>query len=180
MHIQQIILAIINVVGGILVISSYVQGIKANPQNSGDAWGGVPKTIKPVYIASMLLAAAGYFAFTYFVLFELEPDKVEIADFFDFRIFHVIYALILIPSAIWMPLTFAMLGNPRRSLWWAIRITLAVVGLASLSLLAALVLSSPKDSTFVYWLSIAGIVAFCVQTALLDALIWPAYFPVKR
>ena len=28
------------------------------------------------------------------------------------------------------------------------------------------------------WMSpLAGLAAFCFQTALLDALVWPAYFP---
>ena len=179
MELEQIVLGLINVAGGALVIGSYVQGALAHPRVRGDAWGGVPARIKPLYTVSMLLAAAGYFAFTYFVLFRLNPDDVKVGGVFGFGLFYALYALILLPSAIWMPLTFAMLERPRHWLWWAIRITLLVVGLASLCLLAALLLLTPSESSAVYWLAIAGVVAFCVQTALLDALVWPVYFPVK-
>ena len=37
-----------------------------------------------------------------------------------------------------MPLTFAWLAEPSPALWWAIRLDLAIVGLASLALLAAI------------------------------------------
>ena len=173
-------LGAINVVGGILVIGSYVQGLKAHPALRDGLWGHVPLRIRPFYGVSGLLAAAGYLAFTYFVMFSLEPDEAEIANTFSFKLFLIIYALILFPSALWMPLTFAMLENPSRGLWREIRITLAVVGLASLGMLAALLGLNTREPAFIYWLAVAGTVAFCIQTALLDALVWPAFFPVKR
>jgi len=180
MHTQQIALGLINLIGGSLVLASYIYGISAHPDNRANAWGGVPSAIKPLYTVSMLLAAAGYFAFTYLILFRLDPDEVIIANTFNFQLFHVVYALILFPSAMWMPLTFSMLEHPRSSLWWAIRATLTIVGLASLGLLASLVLLKPIESTFLHWLAVAGSAAFCIQTALLDALVWPAFFPIKR
>jgi hypothetical protein len=179
MHDVQIALGGLNVVGGVLVIGSYLLGVRAHPQTAGQAWGGVPRRLKPFYVASMLTAAAGYFAFTYHVLFSIDPDEVEVLGAFGFGVFILIYALILLPSAIWMPLTFAMLDRPRRWLWWAIRITLLIVGLASLALVIALLTICPKDGNVVYWLAVAGSVAFAIQTALLDALVWPVYFPVK-
>jgi uncharacterized membrane protein len=180
MDAEQIILACINVVGGVLVIGSYVREIRAHPRTRNDAWGGVPRRLIRPYVVSMLLAAAGFFLFTYFILFRLEPSEARIADTFDFSLFYVIYALILFPSALWMPLTFSMLERPRRSMWWAIRLTLAVVGLASVWLLVSLLLTSPKEPTWAFGLAVAGSAAFCVQTALLDAIVWPAYFPLKR
>jgi hypothetical protein len=60
----------------------------------------------------MLLAAAGYFAFTYFVLFRLDPTITRVLGRFPFDLFNVLYAVILIPSALWMPLTlFALEGS---------------------------------------------------------------------
>ena len=177
MHIQQIVLVCINVIGGIAVLVSYLHGFRTHPETKGDAWGHVPQSIKPLYTVSMLLAAAGYFLFTYYILFRLDPDEVRIADYFTFTLFPVLYALILVFSALWMPLTFAMLERPGRGLWVAIRLTLAIVGLASLGLLAALVGLQPGEPGVAYWLAIAGSAAFCLQTALLDALVWPVYFP---
>jgi hypothetical protein len=179
LHSLQIALGGMNIAGGILVIGSYVQGIRSNPANSNALWGGVPKTIKPLYTVSMLLAAAGYFAFSYYVFFRIDPDAAEIGGIFDFKLFLILYGLILFPSAMWMPLTFAMLKKPSRALWWAIRITLFVVGLGSLGLLLALLGLEPVESPPLRWLAVAGSVFFCVQTALLDALVWPRYFKVQ-
>jgi hypothetical protein len=177
---QQIALASMIAVGGILVIGSYVQGIRAHPATRNDAWGHVPKRLMPYYTRSMLLAAAGFFLFTYFVLFRVEPDEMDLANVFGFWWFILLYALVLFPSALWMPLTFRILERPSRRLWWAIRVTLAIVGLGSLGLLATLLALEQREPAVYYWLAIAGTVFFCIQTAVLDALIWPVYFPVRR
>ena len=59
MHMDKRRLALVVVIGGILVLGSYVHGIVTNPETRGDVWGGVPQAIQPLYTVSMLLAAAG-------------------------------------------------------------------------------------------------------------------------
>jgi hypothetical protein len=44
-------------------------------------------------------------------------------------------------------------------------------------MVAALIALQPREPRAAYALAVAGSVAFSIQTALLDALIWPAYFP---
>jgi len=121
---------------------------------------------------------SGYFAYTYFIFFRLDPEEARIANRLGFTVFNVIYVAILIPSALYMPLTFKMLEQPSPGLWWTVRLDLAVVGLASLGLIAALLTLRPRRPAWAYWLAVAGSVAFSIQTALLDALIWPALFPL--
>jgi hypothetical protein len=118
----------------------------------------------------MLSAALGYFLFSGFLLFAMEPAEL--------RLTNRCYLLILAPSALWMPLTFRMLEVPSLGLWVAIRTVLALVGLGSVGLLGALVMVDRGASRAGRVLAIAGAVAFVVQTALLDAIVWPAYFPV--
>jgi hypothetical protein len=77
-----------------------------------------------------------------------------------------------------MPLTYAAIDHHSVGLYWAIRITLAVVGLGSLTLLMALLSLRTGGSSYAYWLAVAGSAAFCLQTAVLDALVWPAFFKV--
>jgi len=179
MHAQQIALGLINVVGGILVLGSYAHGIITHPANRDAIWGGVPETIKPLYTANMLFAAAGYLAFTYFVMFSLNRDNAQLANLSGFKVFYIIYAFILFPSALWMPLTYAALGHPANSLYcWAVRVILAIVGLASLALLGGLLSLHSSESSPVYWLAVAGSVFFCIQTAVLDAVVWSVYFRV--
>jgi hypothetical protein len=180
MDCEQIILGVINIVGGTLVIGSYVVGIRLHPSTRDSAWGGIPAPLKLAYIFSMLLAAAGYFAFSNFIIFRLDPEYIRDANSFGYSMFILVYCLVLFPSALWMPLTFRMLDKPNRILWYAIRLTLAVVGIGSLGLLALLIIVNHNEATWVYGLAIAGSVAFCIQTAVLDALVWPWYFPTKR
>jgi hypothetical protein len=170
-------LIFLNIVGGTAVLCSYVHGLTTHPLTRGDVWGGVPESLKPLYTVSMLCAAAGYFPFTYYILTRLDAQRVRIAGF-GYGIFHVLYAGVLVFSALWMPLTFAMLEAPSLPLWYTIRLTLAIVGLASLAILAALLTQRPRETGIAYWTAVIGSVAFCVQTTLLDALVWPAFFPV--
>jgi hypothetical protein len=176
---QKVALCIINVIGGIAVLGSYVIGIMGHPETRDALWGEVPKAIMPLYTVSMFTAAAGYLAFTGFILFRLEPGEVTIAGRFSYDLFLWLYALILVPSALWMPLTFLVIGQPSVAAWAGVRLVLAITGLASLCLLGALVAVQPADPAWAHRLAIAGAVAFCFQTAVLDALVWTAYFPSR-
>jgi hypothetical protein len=48
----------------------------------------------------MFLAATGCFAFTYFILFRLNPSETRVFSRFPFDLFNVLYAAILISSAL--------------------------------------------------------------------------------
>jgi hypothetical protein len=175
MHPQKRAMLWINVLGGIAVLGSYAHGFGTHPTASEALWGGVPQGIRPLYTVGMVSAAAGYFAFTYFLL-RSNPERVRIDASFGFGLLNGLYIGILVPSALWMPLTFTMLAQPSTSLWYAIRIVLAVVGLASIGLLGSLIRLRPQRPAWAYWLAVVGGVAFSIQTAVLDALIWPTYF----
>ena len=66
---QQIILLIINILGGAAVIGSYVFGLSGQSGGTNVLWGGVPSSLRPVYTVSMILSALGFFAFIYFILY---------------------------------------------------------------------------------------------------------------
>ena len=178
MHPQKRVLLGIILVGGPAVLGSYVIGLLTHSASRAAIWGGVPHEIRPVYTVSMLLAALGYFAFTYLILFRLDASVVRMAGRFRFGLFNVLYAIILFPSAAWMPLTVAMVERPSAGLWLAIRLVLAAVGVASAGLVAALFSLKPRRPDRVYWLAVMGSIAFCFQTTVLDALVWTALFPL--
>lgn len=160
----------LNVAGGAAVLASYAWGLGHLGENAARAWGGVPEGLRPIYQTSMLLAAAGYFPMTLFVLAGLRSGRsTETVTLF--------YAAILACSAAWLPLTCAMLDRPSATLWWMIRIDLAIVGMASLAVLAIVLGRSPSGLRAA---AIAGALAFSTQTALLDAIVWPAYFFAPR
>jgi hypothetical protein len=176
MVIQQIILLIINVIGGIAVIGSYILGFNAQAGSANALWGGVPVNIRPVYGISMILAALGYFAFLYFIFFRLNPSDVKIAGIFNFSLFYAIFLAILISSAFWMPLTNVYVSNPSTGVWIGVRTVLTLVGLASIALVWALLSLQTKVPGISYWLAVAGSGYFAFHTAVLDAIIWAALF----
>jgi hypothetical protein len=176
MGIQQIILLIINILGGVAVIGSYILGLRGQSGGTNILWGGVPGDIRPVYTVSMILSALGYFAFIYYIFFRLDPAQVKIFGISGFVMFYVIFLLILIPSALWMPLTNTYVGNPSTGIWIGIRTVLAIVGLSSIALLCALVTLQGKVPGVAYWLAIIGSGYFAFHTTILDAIIWAALF----
>jgi hypothetical protein len=166
--------ALLNATGGAAVLASYAWGLSWLGSDASRAWGGVPEALRPIYQVSMLLAAAGYFPMTLFVLAGERSGRTATASA------TTLYAAILVGSAAWLPLTCVMLEQPSTALWWAIRLDLAVVGAASLGVLALVARARPPGSPLAWKAAVAGAVLFCVQTALLDALVWPAYFPGAR
>lgn len=180
MHPQIRRLVVLNVVGGAAVLGSYAWGLLARSESVGALWGGVPDALRPLYTTNMLLAAAGYFLFTPYVLLRLPPDATRVAGGFGYRAFAALYALVLVPSALWMPLTFLVLEHPSAWLWWIVRLDLALVGLGAVGICAALLaLRAPAPAPRGRVLAVVGTLPFVLQTAVLDALVWPAYFALR-
>ncbi len=173
---SQVILLIINIIGGAAVIGSYIFGLRGQSGGAAVLWGGVPENVRPVYFVSMIISALGYFAFIYYILFRLDPSRVSIAGVSGFTMFYVIFILMLIPSAFWMPLTNLYVSNPGTGLWVSVRIVLAVVGLASIGLFLALLTMQGKVPGAAHWLAVIGSGYFAFHTAILDAIVWAALF----
>jgi hypothetical protein len=167
----------INILGGIAVLGGYAWGLANHPTGADALWGGVPAWLRSIFIVNMVLAALGYLAFTAYLLFVLNLETAQVNIRAGFKAFHVLYVAILIPSALWMPLTFATLAHPGNQIWLADRLVLFIVGLASLGLLSALLNIQPRRPAWFFWLAFGGGIFFAIQTALLDALVWTSYFP---
>lgn len=176
MAMQHIILLIINVIGGAAVIGSYVFGFSAQAGGANALWGGIPVNIRPIYTISMILSALGYFSFLFYIFFRLDPAQTSIAGVSGFTLFYVIFLLMLIPSAFWMPLTNVYVGNPSTTMWVLVRTVLAIVGLASIALFWALLTLHGKVPGVSYWLAVIGSGYFAFHTAILDAIVWAALF----
>ena len=172
------LMLLINLLGGAAVLGSYVWGFRTYPGASDTLWGGVPENIRPYVTANMLLAAAGYFAFIYFTLFRLDATHSRVFGRFGFGLFNLLYAVILIPSALWMPVSIQAIEQGSHAYAWLARLVLAVVALASLGLLFALLKVQPAQPRWTQRLAVIGSIPFCIQTVLLDAILWGALFSV--
>ncbi len=171
-------LVVLNVLGGMAVLGSYVFAFTGTPELKDGLWGGVPAGIRPLYTVNMLLAAAGFFPFTYAFVFTLDPERPLPGSGLPYRFLHLCYALVLVGSALWLPLTAAMLSAPGPLTWWAVRGVLALVGLGSTGLLLVLAQLVRQRGGASAWLGLVGCLPFWLQTAVLDALVWPAFFPL--
>ncbi len=165
----------INVVGGTAVLGSYVHGLATHPDTRNDLWGATPPELQAVYNVNMLLAAAGFFFFSYYFLFRTDADEVRFGTR-GFGLINALYALILVTSALWLPLTFAYLDDPSPGLWTLIRVDLFGVAIGAIGLLVALFVMKPRAEGLAGVLALLGLLVFCLQTAFLDPLVWPQFF----
>jgi hypothetical protein len=171
---QKIILLLINLIGGTAVIAGYVLGLRAHPGQTGALWGGVPTGIRPFYAVNMLFAAAGYLAIFFILL--LRVDSSAVIGKLPFWIFNLLYLFILIPSALWMSLTFSVAYGYTLGRWLAVVTVLALTGLASIGLLASVIALHPRLPSGLYWITVAGGIFLVLQTAVLDGIVWTAYY----
>jgi hypothetical protein len=177
LHREKIVLLLINLLAGGSVIASYILGLLAHPGKSTVLWGNVPLGLLPFYTISMATAAIGYLIVTSYLIFFVNPDNSKIFGRYSFRLFNWLYGIILAFSALWMPLTFILLDKPSVLLWLAIRFVLAAVGLGSISLFTAIFTLQPTGPVWAHRVALIGSVLFAFQTAILDAIVWPAFFP---
>ena len=176
-HPQARRLAALQLLAGPLVLASYAYCILVWPEASSLMWGGVPAWLEPFYTAWMFAAAAGYFSYSYVFILRTDPARARFGRW-GYGFLTPAYALALIPSALWMPATKWMMDEPNTLRWWLVRLDLFAVAAGSLMLLWAAFKLEPRPATYLRRLALIGGCAFCVQTVLLDALIWTALFPI--
>lgn len=164
-------------VGGAAVLGSYLMAF-SRENASAVLWGGVPGFLKPLYTVNMWLAALGFFPMTWVLALREAPGRVRFLGGRGFGTLFPLYLLVLVPSALWMPLTFAWAEAPSTLGWWIVRVDLLLVGIGALGLLGATLTVQPRPRPALHVLAVVGALAFCLQTAVLDALVWPAYYPV--
>ncbi len=173
MNTQQILFLIINIVGP-LVLLSYIIGLKAG-KSAEILWGGTPKKIRGVYTLSMLVSAISFLVTTVFI-FLILSNNTELPYYLNTNIFNILYAVLLIFSAIWIPLVNIMVNKPSKLIWLYIRLGLILVGLSALGIFILLLGITPQPASFIYWISVVGMGIFFIHTGILDAFLWPYYW----
>ncbi len=174
---SKLAMGVINVIGGIAVLGSYALEIARHPGQGDLLWGNIPAAVRPYYTSWMPVAAVGYLTFTYFWFFKSDPARVRIAGRHSLALVNWIYLLILVPSALWMPLTFSYLASPSALGWIAVRLDLFAVALGALGMIWALAKVDPPEPRKAHRAARVGAIAFAFQCAVLDPLVWPAFFP---
>lgn len=170
-------LAALNVVGGLAVLASYALAFRQPPEVRDALWGGVPTALQPVYTASMLTAALGYFPMTWLFVFG-QPAYADARRPHHDRAMLAAYGLILGPSALWLPMTVELILAPNVLLYWLVRAILFGVAIGSSIVLVRTAQHARAAEGAARWLPLVGAAAFCLQTVVLDALVWPAFYPL--
>jgi hypothetical protein len=176
MNWESILLLVIIALGGVGVIGSYMIGLKGKAGASEALWGGVPAKVRPVYGVSMILSAIGFLAVLFYIFFKLDPPDVAIAGRYGFDLFIPIFITILLPSALWMPLSKMYVERPSAVMWVIVRVVLFLVGLASIELAWALFALDLETRGVAYWFATVGSCYFAFHTFVLDAVLWAAMF----
>jgi len=173
---QKYFFIIINIVLGPILLYTYYRGVSQNTDIASKLWGGVPQILIPYIVASMFIAALGYFFFTYYLIFEINQQTLLIFNKFNFSIFIILYLVILIPSCLWIDLSINYLisGNPITWKW--IVFILYTVGIASIILLLCLININPRNESLLYKISILGCSIFAFHTMFLDGFLWTTFF----
>ena len=173
--IQKVSLVLINLFFGSLVLLSYYNGVTKQPELSAKLWGGVPSIIQPIIVGSMFISALGFFFFTYNFLVHAGP-KTLLLGRFNYWTLHLIYLLVLIPSMLWINLTFKYMLSGTSFDWFAVVLALFCVAIASVFLFLFTIDMKSDGNTFIYLASVVGVSFFTFHTLFLDFLVWTVFY----
>ena len=85
------------------------------------------------------------------------------------------YAAILMPSALWLPLTALYIQDPSTLLWIAVRVVLFAVG-GGASTVAYMLIHRAQKGPLLAWGAVVCFFFFWLQTMILDAIVWPYFY----
>jgi hypothetical protein len=170
------------IVFGLLVLVSYVYGL-SHAADKAALWGGVSATWQVGIVCCMGLAAVGFLTYWWISLFRWEEATIsnmcwpwQTPDVHGMRRLLGAYALLLIPSALWLEATLYHMTQP--SQWSPLlsigTLTLAAAGAISLTLLAYGTWKQGVEEA--KWMTIGGLMV-CLQVVINDWIIWTLHFP---
>jgi len=175
MEAQRRSLFILIAIGGAAVLGSYVLAFAYEPGIRAGLWGGIPESLQGFYTINMLLAAASFFPATFLLGIKTPLDQFEAQTGMGWNRLMAAYAAILIPSALWLPLTAFYIQEQTALLWIAIRIVLFLVG-GGASVVAYMLIRRAQQGPALAWGAVLSFFFFWLQTMVLDALVWPWFY----
>ena len=168
--------AVVNIIGGVAVLSSYIATLVLYTDQRSDFWGGLNTNQQKFFVWSMFFAALGYLIFFYWVIFRLESGLIIGTSSLHAHLPTILCGIFLFFSTLWMPTTslFLQTGN---NLWWYLAV--AILWVVSISLLLLLLIALVNHGNNRSWVSILGMVGLMylvVHCTLFDAIIWVSKF----
>ena len=182
MEVTRQVVLIFTFVFGPLVLAAYAYGI-SHAERPMDLWGGIPESWQAYIVPFMFIAAFGFLMYWYIVFFQFDESTLgsmrwpwgESDERGESRLL-IAYALILIPSALWMESTIFHMENDYS---WTPVVVIGTLFLTSLGnlMLGLLAYGAYQDGIDGAGLMIAGAVMLGIQCILNDFVIWVYKFP---
>ena len=175
---QTNIFVLINVVGGIAVLGSYVLCLMMFPEQREALWGGVVGTTRNIVVISMLFSAAGYLAFLYISVFNVSTDLFSEKSLMNGNLILILALTFLLSSTAWMPTSVAFLETSNNLYW---NLSVASLWVAAISLIGLFIAVFITDfsgaSNLPKIISVAGLGMITFHCLVFDAIMWVSNFP---
>ena len=175
---QTAIFLVINIIGGVLVLGSYLICFTQFPQERTNLWGKVSKKAQQRIVPFMLLAAGGYLVTSWWFWQIIEPDFVSFPGKFTYLSIITLFAILLALSTAWMPV--AVLAIRTRSTIWKTATNSVLTGVSISSLLILFLICTATTETSGtsagQIIAIAGWCFLSFQTVILDGILWVIKF----
>lgn len=178
---RQLVLAF-TLIFGPLVLASYAYGI-SHAEKPMELWGGIPQSWQGYIVPFMFIAAIGFLIYWYIVFFQFEDSTFDSMRWpwgesdgnGAFRLL-ISYALILIPSALWIESTILHIENDYS---WTPVLVIGTLFLTSIGnvMLGLLAYGAYLDGIDGSEYMIAGALMLAIQCILNDFIIWVYKFP---
>lgn len=171
------VLWLLNIVGGIAVLGSYVVGLSNHPGQGMMLWGEIPEGVRGPYTAMMFPAAFGYItAFAYVVTQPQEALDARLAG--GLQRYVLIQTLFLVSAALWMPLCWVGIDNGLPWMVWPIQAVLAVTGAGAAYFVWQFAVITDPDRPLFRKAALIGSCFLALQCTVIDGLIWPRFFSI--
>ena len=165
-------------IAGPLVLVSYVVGI-ARAEDPMALWGGLGSRERAAIVPFMFVAATGFLAYAYMVLFRMDVAALRFPwseSGSGHNALFLAYAPYLIPSMLWLEATILHLSvGAAWTQWLTIGVlTLVSVGIVLLGLIGV---AAVQDGVPGGWVLVLGAVGMGIQSIVNDNIIWVWKFP---
>ena len=170
-------LVLVNLIIGAAVLVSYVWGIRQFDDPTTALWGDAPTIVKSSAVATMPLAALGYLWVVWgHLLWQSDFSSSKLRGRDVAWLIVGIDAIILLLSALWMPLTVAAIQRQSDFIRYCVFVLLWIVAGATIVAIWALAAMETTAPSWSQRLAVAGALAFAFQTVVLDGIVWVSGF----
>lgn len=173
----KMVFALVNIVGGVVVLGGYIWCLGSFPEHREALWGGVHGNLRSIFTLSMFPAAAGYLTFCYVTIFQREAMTFGKDAVVGANTIVVLAIVFLASAALWMPSSIAYIRSGE-GVWWAVCVASLWVTALSLLIMTGATIILPMDdiSEISKSASVVGLAYITMHCLILDAIVWVMLF----